>query len=75
MSAATGHIPNYVDPPSRVPEFLGVQIGMTALAWVVVSLRIVTRTCIAPRRKDSLGLEIDDFLIIAGLVSGHNPLS
>lgn len=41
-----GHIPNYVDPPTRVPEFLGVQISFTIVALVVVGLRLYTRKSI-----------------------------
>lgn len=42
--ATTTHIPNYVNPETRVPELLGVQIGLTVLAFLIVSARVYTRT-------------------------------
>ncbi|KAF2499697.1 hypothetical protein BU16DRAFT_558008 [Lophium mytilinum] len=38
-----GHVPNYVNPATRVPEFLGVQISLTVLALIIVILRVYTR--------------------------------
>ncbi|KAF2810362.1 uncharacterized protein BDZ99DRAFT_476533 [Mytilinidion resinicola] len=38
-----GHVPNYVNPATRVPEFLGVQISLTVLALIIVLLRVYTR--------------------------------
>lgn len=38
-----GHVPNYVDPETKVPPLLGVQISLTALAIAVVLLRLYTR--------------------------------
>lgn len=38
-----GHIPNYVDPETKVPLVLGVQISLTAVALGVVALRLYTR--------------------------------
>ncbi|KAI0125020.1 hypothetical protein BJ170DRAFT_484894 [Xylariales sp. AK1849] len=38
-----GHVPNYVNPDSQVPVFLGVQISLTLLAAIVVALRLYTR--------------------------------
>lgn len=38
-----GHIPNYVDPETKVPLLLGIQISLTALALIVVALRLYTR--------------------------------
>lgn len=38
-----GHVPNYVDPETRVPLLLGVQISFTAVALIIVLLRLYTR--------------------------------
>lgn len=38
-----GHVPNYVDPETKVPRFLGVQTALTMLALIVVALRVYTR--------------------------------
>ncbi|KAI5798913.1 hypothetical protein EDC01DRAFT_22741 [Geopyxis carbonaria] len=56
--------PNYVNPETRVPEFLGVQIGMTALALVIVSARLWTRA----RLVRAIGL--DDYLIAVAMALG-----
>lgn len=42
--ATTTPTPNYVNPETRVPELLGVQIGLTVLAFLIVSARVYTRT-------------------------------
>lgn len=38
-----GHIPNYVDPETKVPLLLGVHISLTTVALAVVALRLYTR--------------------------------
>ncbi|KAL1960393.1 hypothetical protein VTO42DRAFT_7692 [Malbranchea cinnamomea] len=54
--------PNYVNPETRQPELLGVQISMTALAVLLVGLRLYTRKVIKG------GFGPDDWTILAATV-------
>lgn len=55
--------PNYVNPETRQPELLGVQISMTVVADFIVCLRLYTRKHL----KGAFGL--DDWTILAAMVS------
>lgn len=46
ITLVDGHVPNYVDPPTKQPLVMGVQIGMTATAVLCVALRLYTRKVI-----------------------------
>lgn len=54
--------PNYDNPETRQPELLGVQISMTVLALLIVSLRLYTRK----QLKGAFGP--DDWTILAATV-------
>lgn len=43
MATATFPAPNYVNPETRVPELLGVQIGLTTFSFLIVLARLFTR--------------------------------
>jgi hypothetical protein len=40
---APTHIPNFTNPPSERTKFITIQVSMTALAFLFVSLRLISR--------------------------------
>lgn len=61
--ATTFPAPNYVNPETRVPQLLGVQISLTTVAFLIVLGRIFTRVKI-------VGFwGVDDVAISVGMVS------
>lgn len=62
-----GHVPNYVDPETRVPLLLGVQISFTAIALIIVLLRLYTRKFIRHV------LTAEDWIATASLVCSASP--
>lgn len=62
VTTIDGHIPNYVNPETKVPLLLGVQISLTAAALVVVLLRLYTRKYI----RNTLTAE--DWVTVASMV-------
>lgn len=57
-----GHIPNYVDPETRVPLLLGVQITFITITVAIVLLRLYTRKFIRQV------LTAEDWIAAASLV-------
>ncbi|OCL11079.1 hypothetical protein AOQ84DRAFT_202122 [Glonium stellatum] len=62
-----GHVPNYVNPQTRVPEYLGVQISLTAFTLIIVLLRLYTRRFL--RNVFSLEDWVAAFSMLLALVS------
>ena len=62
-----GHIPNYVNPRTKQPLVMGVQIGMTATALLCVAMRLYTRKVL----RNVFGTE--DWVIIVAMVCPLAP--
>lgn len=63
-SYAAGHLPNYINPPSRVSRLLIVHVTTIVFAAVVVTLRLITRYLVVKNPG------WDDYMIIVALVNG-----
>lgn len=61
-----GHVPNYVDPETRVPLLLGVQVSFTVVAVTIVLLRLYTRKFIRHV------LTVEDWIATVSLVCNAN---
>lgn len=61
---AAGHLPNYINPPTRVSKLLIVHVTTIVLTTVVVTLRLITRYLILKNPG------WDDYMIIVALVNG-----
>ena len=61
VTLVDGHVPNYVNPPTKQPLVMGVQIGMTATALLCVALRLYTRKVL----RNVFGAE--DWVIIVAM--------
>ena len=55
----SGHVPNYVNPPSRKGELIRTAIGTDSAAIIVLILRLYTRKVLLSAR-----LRPDDWIII-----------
>lgn len=63
-SPASGHLPNHINPATRVSKLLITHVTMIVLAAVVVALRLITRYVVVKNPG------WDDYMIIVAMVSG-----
>lgn len=61
----TNHTPNYTNPATRKPQVFAVQLSMTCISFVLVALRVATKTSLM---KLNRAFRLDDILIVFALV-------